>query len=998
MSGYVGELSRGGKPNPDEALACHFDQLQEAVISGTSEHAQKLLDMVCQRAAQPTDSAKRDALAAIMEGQGVVTWDAVRLESELEAHPSKKQKRVHKAPLQEELAQQGIEPPRRATVAQLQSMLKPKAKALKARQKPPAPFKSRGDVSSYLYIDRWMCEPIAVENIHAFGKLRAAGQLNLRPTLSEFLARDVRGTGHVWSVYRACGTARQMSFQGRMYPGFHQHLYDELLKKEVSEEQKSAMTPGGKGKSFSEIVGNYHLLPPVFEELRNAGMQSYAASRAAFTLPNLERSLIRSGLPLANIDQCNSSAQILLNCHPNSPCLRRLVEDREAVYRELGVPRVDAKKFMNAVLFGGGHFLVEDFRLTHRQCEVHILEKRKGYVEAQLQTFLCQREERRIVDEMDRALQQSRLGQVVSWDDGLVVAPFHTPADFDLAAWQKKVLEVMQSASPNPLALKPQESFAEVLATYKALYPDLDWTREDSDWLETEKVRRKLTGYLATGIDNADKLVVKLLSREILPCGATVSESFKCLATSRTHLETAYFDAETGAWRMEAQAHLEEQLSDMASEVILSATPPKWKGMPPAVAHRTAAMRVIAKSALQGKLYDAVFMRKLNGEAYRRFVMFRNGKVMDRDDYSVTTGRRELLISMRLNIDYNEGLFEQLDSELDDLVTSLQAVRDFEAGMTDYLEDSTLPVELQERLNAGVKHPAMGALETLRSCTDCWETALYHLKVGAYRLFAREWLEEAHCWVGEGGNGKTWQRAALFGTYSISPGHELLSCPAKGLESASPARMRLQGTRLVTFSEMERAAAVHSSIFKQWSEHCTRVQARNLFSDIVEFQGVQFGMILSTNKSISFTDLDGGVERRLSMPWPMRFTRKPTAEPNHRNADVSLKNKEVLAGRAPGLMWLLMKIARIFPGGNDTVVRPRPYRAAVATRAFFEQNDANIAMSTFLDKLETTPQASKDHLGYMEVLESWYARCKTFLAKARSKQLFLDTRPVASSW
>ncbi|CAJ1451327.1 unnamed protein product, partial [Effrenium voratum] len=308
---------------------------------------------------------------------------------------------------------------------------------------------------------------------------------------------------------------------------------------------------------------------------------------------------------------------------------------------------------------------------------------------------------------------------------------------------------------------------------------------------------------------------------------------------------------------------------------------------------------------------------------------------MDRDDYSVTTGRRELLISMHLNIDYNEGLFEQLDSELDDLVTSLQAVRDFEAGMTDYLEDSTLPVELQERLNAGVKHPAMGALQTLRSCTDCWETALYHRKVGAYRLFAREWLEEAHCWVGEGGNGKTWwqeQLAALFGTYSISPGHELLSCPAKGLESASPARMRLQGTRLVTFSEMERAAAVHSSIFKQWSEHCTRVQARSLFSDIVEFQ-VQFGMILSTNKSISFTDLDGGVERRLSIvPWPMRFTRTPT-EPNHRNVDLSLKNNEVLTGRAPGLMWLLMKIARIFPGGSDTVVRPRPYQVAVATRA-----------------------------------------------------------------
>ena len=69
----------------------------------------------------------------------------------------------------------------------------------------------------------------------------------------------------------------------------------------------------------------------------------------------------------------------------------------------------------------------------------------------------------------------------------------------------------------------------------------------------------------------------------------------------------------------------------------------------------------------------------------------RNGKVMDRDDYSVTTGRRELLISMHLNIDYNEGLFEQLDSELGNLVTSLQAVRDFEAGMTDYLEDSALP-------------------------------------------------------------------------------------------------------------------------------------------------------------------------------------------------------------------------------------------------------------------------------------------------------------------
>ena len=52
--------------------------------------------------------------------------------------------------------------------------------------------------------------------------------------------------------------------------------------------------------------------------------------------------------------------------------------------------------------------------------------------------------------------------------------------------------------------------------------------------------------------------------------------------------------------------------------------------------------------------------------SHRRFVMFRNGTVMDRDDYSVT-GRRELLISMRLNIDYNEGLFAQLDSACDEL-------------------------------------------------------------------------------------------------------------------------------------------------------------------------------------------------------------------------------------------------------------------------------------------------------------------------------------------
>ena len=117
----------GSRTSGGEAPTCHFDQLQEAVISGNSEHAQKLLDMVCQRAAQPTDSAKRDALAAIMEGQGVVTWDAL----------SKKQKRVHKAPvsLQEELAQQGIEPPCRATVAQLQSLLKPKATAVGGQAK-----------------------------------------------------------------------------------------------------------------------------------------------------------------------------------------------------------------------------------------------------------------------------------------------------------------------------------------------------------------------------------------------------------------------------------------------------------------------------------------------------------------------------------------------------------------------------------------------------------------------------------------------------------------------------------------------------------------------------------------------------------------------------------------------------------------------------------------------------------------------------------------------
>ena len=73
----------------------------------------------------------------------------------------------------------------------------------------------------------------------------------------------------------------------------------------------------------------------------------------------------------------------------------------------------------------------------------------------------------------------------------------------------------------------------------------------------------------------------------------------------------------------------------------------------------------------------------------------------------------------------------------------------------------------------------MGALETLRSCTDCWETGFACQAVGGSPLL--------------GGGGGHVAGAAGGPVCCISAGHKLLSCPAKGLESVSPARMRTAG-------------------------------------------------------------------------------------------------------------------------------------------------------------------------------------------------------------
>ncbi|CAJ1374260.1 unnamed protein product [Effrenium voratum] len=508
----AGSLGRGRVTTGEVAPMSPWDDLQGAVIAGDAK-AQGVADAVMGQS--NTDAGRMEVLKQLMEQQSVGDWRFLRLETSsssseepVESEPLAKKpkievRRMNRVEMQEELKAQGepVEPG--ATVNQLRSQL------VTARKSVETPM----GAAESLYVDQWLFEPINVHALEGAGSLRAFGQLGLRGRIADLLSRDTENSGMILTVYRDSGACH--GCKARLVSGVHLEDYEELGKNK-SKNKRQKVDPETETNE-EELCGRFRELPQVVSTLTEMRVDSYDATRSAFSFGRLFKELCRTGLPVCDIDQTFSVGYSLLHRHADAQQVRYLLQNREACYAEVGVPdRDEVKKFFNGILMGGGSEHCERFMLRYKlehlppfvfilrqeMCKLAArdaqaypelaqeLSKDSGNWRSRLLELLHELREREVTDMMA----EHAGAKVCGWEyDGVL---FACPPEE-----HAKLTESLQHKIGLPLKHKAYRSLEEILAEYQRLHPTLDWQSRDDDWFQVEQDRRLLRAYLVKGTE-----------------------------------------------------------------------------------------------------------------------------------------------------------------------------------------------------------------------------------------------------------------------------------------------------------------------------------------------------------------------------------------------------------------------------------------------------------------------------------------------------------------
>ncbi|CAJ1429453.1 unnamed protein product, partial [Effrenium voratum] len=992
----AGSLGRGRVTTAEVAPMSPWDDLQGAVIAGDAK-AQGVADAVMGQS--NTDAGRMEVLKQLMEQQSVGDWrmNRVEMQEELKAQgePVEPGATVNQLRSQLVTARKSVETPMGAAEVQEplpdkvetpvdaaqkqdkvetegQEPLPDKVKTpvdAAGDQEPPhdmvetadaaqKPEESRGVVWSLptlpgsarfqqlaahcpparkknksLYVDQWLFEPINVHALEGAGSLRAFGQLGLRGRIADLLSRDTENSGMILTVYRELGKNKSKNKRQKVDP-----------ETETNEE---------------ELYGRFRELPQVVSTLTEMRIDSYDATRSAFSFGRLFKELCRTGLPVCDIDQTFSVGYSLLHRHADAQQVRYLLQNREACYAEVGVPdRDEVKKFFNGILMGGGSEHCERFMLRYKlehlppfvfilrqeMCKLAArdaqaypelaqeLSKDGGNWRSRLLELLHELREREVTDMMA----EHAGAKVCGWEyDGVL---FACPPEE-----HEKLTESLQHKIG--------------LAEYQRLHPTLDWQSRDDAWFQVEQDRRLLRAYLVKGL---------------------VRECFKNFSCSKQHMETAFFCTVKRRWQLESPAHVEELLCEYASQEVKNCLPPTWRGLPPASVYRRESMRSVVKTAANRALYDKSFQLQVDGDEHRGLPRTQDGCLIDVRTMDAQLAKQEHVITKCLGVTYPQELFAMLDRDLD-LEECLQQVKDFESGVGQEYGAVDMPPELGDKLLKLFEHPALEACKVLYSCWENMAVTLWLMKWAAHRLCGTSQLEEFHIYLGGGKNGKSWwiaqlQARALFGTYCAMPDSDLLTRRFNS-QQATPQHMELREPRLLPFPEMNASHRLQADTLKLYSEHKTVIHARNLFANYVSFR-VQFGLVMRSNERLHMS-LDGGTDRRLSVAeWPIQFCQAPRAS-HERLVQVGLKDEQRLADNSPGLLYVLLKVFKVFGAAQDTLVRPWPLWVEQATRSYLQGDSVEFVWESFVETWEMASRPSMECAGYGAVSDAWVAFART---------------------
>ncbi|CAJ1388545.1 unnamed protein product [Effrenium voratum] len=357
---------------------------------------------------------------------------------------------------------------------------------------------------------------------------------------------------------------------------------------------------------------------------------------------------------------------------------------------------------------------------------------------------------------------------------------------------------------------------------------------------------------------------------------------------------------------------------------------------------------------------------QVDGDEYRGLLMTQDGYLIDVRTMDAQLAKQEHVITKCLGVTYPRELFAMLGRDLD-LEVCLQQVKDFESGVGQGYGTVDMPPELSGKLLKLFEHPALEACKVLYSYWENMAVTLWLMKWAAHRLCGTSQLEEFHIYLGGGKNGKSWwiaQLQALFGTYCAMPDSDLLT--RFNSQQATPQHMQLRGARLLPFAEMNASHRPQANTLKLYSDHKTVIHARNH----VSFR-VQFGLVMCSNERLHMS-LDGGTDRRLSVAeWPIQFCQVP------RLVQVGLKDEQRLADNSPGLLYVLLKVFKVFGAVQDTLVRPWPLWVEQATRSYLQGDSVEFVWESFVETWEMASRPSMECAGYGVVSDAWVAFART---------------------
>ena len=321
---------------------------------------------------------------------------------------------------------------------------------------------------------------------------------------------------------------------------------------------------------------------------------------------------------------------------------------------------------------------------------------------------------------------------------------------------------------------------------------------------------------------------------------------------------------------------------------------------------------------LQSKLYDKHLDKNMDGPDCRFFLLFSDGRVLDRRDHSIKESSLEQYISKDTGYAYPEAEIQAIRESLSAQGLGLCAIirRAFvhEQFAVQY---ETLSPTIEAELDRVAAVDGMDILRVAHASFENWAVTLCRAgKLEAARMFA-ERLEKFVIDNGVGSAGKTFLQMVsecCLGTYSVQIKEDLLCKDPPSPESPQPALLALRGARGFGTVELERTKKIKASWVKRLADPATIWSARPPHGRY-EVKFNLYGLFsLSSNNGVEFSRVDAGVARRcIGCPYKLKFVASPTAGTNERKwltdtggNQVDIKEKAWLLPLMPGwIVWLL---------------------------------------------------------------------------------------------